>query len=149
MIVMPSVAAEELKTTNNQTATNLIQTDNKNPYDLNGTVSHLNRTRSSYAHKPYQISQKIDFSRYLPVPLVIDTPDRAEFDPVVGLGLVPKWKEKNPSCAIGIKYSFSRFEFQHFAKSLVSFFGNMNKNAPRKGSQRNPPVSFYLSLPEF
>ena len=70
-VMMPSVAAEELKMTNNQIASNFIQTDIKKPYNLTGAVSSLNRTRSSYDQKPYQRSQKIDVSRYLPVPLEI------------------------------------------------------------------------------
>ncbi len=148
-VMMPSVAAEELKMTKNQTAANFIQTDNKNPYDLNGAVSHLNWTRSLSSRKPYQRSQTTGFTLNLPIPLEIDSSYQGEFDPTVGLELVPKWKEKNISGAIGIKYSFSRFEFRHFAKSIVSFFGNMNKDASRKGSQRNFPVSFYLSLSEF
>ena len=147
-VMMPSVAAEELKMTNNKIAFNFIQTDNKNPYDLTGAVSSLNRTRSSYDQKPYQRSQKIDVSRYLPIPLEIDSSAPSLYDPEVRLGLDPKWKE-NISCTFGIKYSFSRFELQHFAKSIVSLFSNMNKNTPRKGSQRNLPVSFYLSLPEY
>ncbi len=147
--VMPSVAAEELKTTNYQIASNSIQTEIKNPYDLTGSVSHLNWTRSSYDHKPYQRSQKIDVSRYLPVPLEIDSSAPSLFDPEVRLGLDPKWKEESISCSFGIKYSFSRFELQHFAKSIMSLFSNVSKNSARKGSQRNIPVSFYLSLPEY
>lgn len=149
LIVKPLFAADEYKATKNQTITNFVQTYDNNPYDLNGTLSHWNKSSSSYSLRPYRRSQKIDFTLVLPVPLVIDSSDKGEFDPTVELGLVPKWKEKNISGAIGIKYSFSRFEFQHFAKSLVSFFSNMNKNAAGRGSKRNLPVSFYLSLPEF
>jgi hypothetical protein len=147
--VMPSVAAEELKTTNNQIASNFIQTEIKNPYDLPGSVSHLNWTRSSYDHKPYQRSLKFNVSHYLPVPLEIDSSAPSLFDPEVRLGLDPKWKEESLSCTFGIKYSFSRFELQHFAKSIMSLFGNMSKNTARKGSQRKLPVSFYLSVPEY
>jgi hypothetical protein len=147
--VMPSVAAEEFKTTKHQIASNFIQTEIKNPSDLTGSVSHLDRTHSSYNHMPYQRSPRIDVSRYLPVPLEIDSSAPSLFDPEVRLGLDPKWKEDSLSCTFGIKYSFSRFELQHFAKSIMSLFSNMSKNTARRDSQRNIPVSFYLSVPEY
>jgi hypothetical protein len=149
LIVIPSAAAEEIKTTNIQTASSFIQKYIKNPSILTGDVSQMNLTRSSYDHNPYRRSDKIDVSRYLPVPLEIDSSVPSLYDPEVRLGMDPKWKEESRSCTFGIKYSFSRFELQHFAKSIVSLFSNLNNNAPRADRQPNLPVSFYLSIPEY
>ena len=149
LLVKPSFAAEKLEMTENLIVTNFTQTYDKNPYDSNGIVAHWNRAPSSYSLEPYQRSGKIDLPIDLPVPLEIDSSDQGLLDPAVRLGLDQKRKEKNISFTFGIKYSFSRFELQHFAKSLVSLFSNMKKDAPRKGSKRNLPISFYLSFPEF
>ena len=149
LIVMPSAAAEEIKTTHKQIASNFIQTDIKTPSESTGALSHFNWPRSSYDHKSYRRSNKIDVSNYLPVPLEIDSSPPSLYDPEVRLGMDPKWKEESISCTFGIKYSFSRFELQNFGKSLLSLFSNQNKAALKKGNQRNPPVSFYLSLPEY
>ena len=146
---MPPVAAEELKTTNYYIASMIVQNGNKNASDLNENTSHLNWTRSSYSRKTSPQFQKIDFSRYLPIPLEIDASSPTLFDPEVRLGLDPKWKEETLSCTFGIKYSFSRFELQDFAKSLISLFKNPNKDIKQKGGRRSLPVSFYLSVPEY
>lgn len=148
-IMLPSVAAEEIKMAGYNTASQFIQTDNQSPNKFNSQVSRLNWIRSSYPYKPSQGSPKIDFSRYLPLPLEVDASSPPLFDPEVRLGLDPKWKDETLSCTLGIKYSFSRFELQEFAKSLLSLFTDTKKDKPRKESKHSVPVSFYLSVPEY
>lgn len=149
LIVKPSYAAEEFKITENLALANFTQSFNTNPNDSFRLNSHRNRPSNSYSLETPSKSEKIDLPVDLPFPLEIGPSEPKLFDPAIRLGLDPKTKEKELSCTFGIKYSFSRFEFQHFAKSLVSLFTNMNTGASRKNRKRSRPVSFYLYFPDF
>jgi len=149
LIGKPSFAAEEVKKTDHLILTNITKTHDINPDDASGIESRWNSSSNSYSQEPPQKSGIFDLPIDLPIPLEIDSLEPNLIDPSIRSGLDPKWRKKNLSCTFGIKYSFSRFEFQHFAKSLASFFGNLNKGVSNKGRKGNLPVSFYLSFPDF
>ena len=149
LMIKPSLAAEAFKTTEDQTSVTFIQTYYRNPYPLNRTESYWDTNRNSYGLDQNPIPMEIDFPIDLPVPLKIDSSVQDAFDSTSRSSLAPKWEEKNIYPTFGIRYSFSCFELQDFAKSLVSLFKNMNQDSPRKGHRVNSPISFYLAFPEF
>lgn len=125
------------------------QTDKINLYPLNRTMPLWETNSHSYGLGQNPNAGEIDFPLDLPVPLKIDASVQDAFDVAGRSNLVPKWEEKNIYPTFGIKYSFSRFELQDFAKSLVSLFTNVNQDSPRKTHRGNRPASFYLAFPEF
>ena len=120
-----------------------------NLYHLNRTMALGETNSNSYGLIQNRNSGEIDFPIDLPVPLKIDSSVQGAFDSAGRSNLVPKWEEKNIYPTFGIKYSFSRFELQDFAKSLLSLFANVHQDSPRTGHRGNRSASFYLAFPEF
>ena len=148
LMLDPSFAGEALETSEAQTGVTFFLTDENNPYHNYSTKSYWDTNRNLYGLEQATASGEIDFPFDLPVPLEIYSSVQDAFDWTGRSKLAKKWEEKNIYPTFGIKYSFSRFELQDFAKSLMSLFTNMNQDGPKKGRRVNRSASFYLAFPE-
>lgn len=71
---------------------------------------------------------------------ILSCPDT---DAVYGLESIQNTEDLEPGIIVGLKYTFKRFKFHRFHKSIRSFFSHPKRAAPDKP----PSVALYFEIP--
>jgi hypothetical protein len=92
-------------------------------------------------NNPYRVKENVlAHSTDLELENILSCPDT---DAVYGFESVQNTEDLEPGIVVGLKYTFKRFNFHRFHKSIRAFFSHPKRPVP----DRPPSVALYFEIP--